>query len=242
MEKEINIAELLKDCPEGTKLYTPLIGEVKLIRIIKDPFESDKRRIWVKSLNDNIILPFSSTGHIILFGDNEDGEVMLFPSKENKSWEGFGKNKPQDTQEKNRFKVGDVVYTPGNNAGYITEISEMAVTVSNFFDYVGKFNDNQLRFASDEEIDKWNKKLHLIGSHYSKSKKKIVDWFNPFDKVLVRNKSGRWTCNLFSHYVKGKDSPQYVCINAAYYSECVPYNEKTAHLIGTFDKYEEDEK
>ena len=28
MENEINIAEILKDCSKGTKLYTPLFGEV----------------------------------------------------------------------------------------------------------------------------------------------------------------------------------------------------------------------
>lgn len=240
MEKEINIAELLKDCPAGTKLYTPLIGEVELIGIKEDYFESNKRCIWVKSLNNNTILPFSLTGHIILFKGDEDGEVLLFPSKENRSWEGFGKNKPQDTKE-GCFKVGDIVYTPGNNVGYITEISEMAVTVSNFFDYMGKFNDNQLRFASDEEIDKWNKKLHLSGNHYSKSKKKIIDWFNPFDKVLVRDEDNElWDCSLFSYYTKNQVHP-YFCLGV-YYAHCIPYNEKTAHLIGTFDEYKEDGK
>lgn len=30
MEKEINIAEILKDKPQGTKLYSPICGECKL--------------------------------------------------------------------------------------------------------------------------------------------------------------------------------------------------------------------
>ena len=34
MEK-INIAELLKDCPKGMELYSPLCGECKLDMIIK---------------------------------------------------------------------------------------------------------------------------------------------------------------------------------------------------------------
>lgn len=29
----INVAEKLKGCPEGTKLYSPLYGEVEFVRI-----------------------------------------------------------------------------------------------------------------------------------------------------------------------------------------------------------------
>lgn len=30
MNNEINIAEILKDCPKGTKLYSPLFGNITL--------------------------------------------------------------------------------------------------------------------------------------------------------------------------------------------------------------------
>ena len=30
MENKINIAEILRDCPKDTKLYSPLFGEVEL--------------------------------------------------------------------------------------------------------------------------------------------------------------------------------------------------------------------
>lgn len=33
MENKINIAELLKDCPKGTKLYSPLCGECYFDRL-----------------------------------------------------------------------------------------------------------------------------------------------------------------------------------------------------------------
>ena len=29
----INIADILKDCPKGTKLYSPICGECRLIKI-----------------------------------------------------------------------------------------------------------------------------------------------------------------------------------------------------------------
>ena len=245
MKKEINIAKLLKDCQAGTKLYSPIAGEVELLQVTNKYlfFEQEEDRIIVKHVDNHAVLIFTSTGHFELRPGNNSGEVMLFPSKENRSWENFKKNKSQNIQE-GRFKIGDVVCTPEGNVGYITEISIMAVTVSNLFDYIGKLNDNQLRFASDEDIDKWNKKLHLSGNHYSKSKKKIIDWFNPFDKVLVRDEyCEMWRCNFFSHYDKSpKSLYPYCCLDDKHFSYCIPYNEKTAHLVGTNDDYKEDEK
>lgn len=34
MENKINIAEILRDMPEGTKLYSPLLGEVKFKEVV----------------------------------------------------------------------------------------------------------------------------------------------------------------------------------------------------------------
>lgn len=36
MGNKINIAEILKDCPKGTKLYSPIYGEVELSQICKN--------------------------------------------------------------------------------------------------------------------------------------------------------------------------------------------------------------
>ena len=33
MNENLNLVEILKDCPEGTKLYSPIIGEVEFKRI-----------------------------------------------------------------------------------------------------------------------------------------------------------------------------------------------------------------
>ena len=237
MEREINIAELLKDCPKGTKLYTPIAGDVELFKVTEDP------KVLVRVPGDNLTLEFTPIGHYTFYFDNK-GEVLLFPSKDNRSWENFEKDKKDKTESKdtleNGFKIGDVVCTQGNYVGYIVEISIMSVTVNNLLDYVGKFNDDQLRFATDEEIDKWNNSLHLNGYHYSKSKKKIVDWFRPFDRVLVRNgRYGKWRCSLFSYYEKEREKQPYFCGNSSW-EYCIRYNEKTAHLIGTRDDYEED--
>ena len=60
--------------------------------------------------------------------------------------------------------------------------------------------------------------------------------FKPFDQVLVRdNNTHPWKCDIFSHYIQN-DKFQYRCIGNAYVY-CIPYNEETAHLLGTNKEY-----
>lgn len=42
MNKKLNLVEILKDCPEGTKLYSTICGEVKLSHIENEvkPFKN----------------------------------------------------------------------------------------------------------------------------------------------------------------------------------------------------------
>lgn len=66
------------------------------------------------------------------------------------------------------------------------------------------------------------------------------DKFNPntlksFDKVIVKNINGEWTCAIFSHITDCGDGYQYGCcyIICKY---CIPYNNDTKHLVGTTDE------
>lgn len=80
MKNKINIAEILKDCPKGTKLYSPLYGECKLERI-----HNELKKIIV-STSDGMVISFYSDGKYFQI---DNSECMLFPSKENTTWEGF---------------------------------------------------------------------------------------------------------------------------------------------------------
>lgn len=61
--------------------------------------------------------------------------------------------------------------------------------------------------------------------------------FKPFDKVLVRDgNKEKWKADLFSYKTKN-DVFSYMCVSDSYI-ECIPYNEKTAHLLGTTENYE----
>ena len=65
-----------------------------------------------------------------------------------------------------------------------------------------------------------------------------IKTFKPFDKVLVReNNNDMWKCDLFSHSVNNALC-KYVCVGS-WYKQSIPYNEETAHLLGTTDDYVE---
>ena len=59
--------------------------------------------------------------------------------------------------------------------------------------------------------------------------------FKPFDKVLGRGcETDRWRADLFSHM---NETGEFICIGYVW-EECIPYNEQTAHLLGTTENYE----
>ena len=59
MNENLNLAEILKDCPEGTKLYSPIYGDVELVKVI----QSDEYPIQIK-LNNNSTDEFTKEGRI----------------------------------------------------------------------------------------------------------------------------------------------------------------------------------
>ena len=62
-------------------------------------------------------------------------------------------------------------------------------------------------------------------------KKFDYNTLKPFDKILVRNSdSHSWRANFLSHI----DCGIFYCINMVW-SQTIPYNDETKHLIGTTD-------
>ena len=86
MNENLNLVEILKDCPEGTKLYSPIFGEVEF-----------------ESINDIIgpIVVTTNTGNAECFtADGKmytyyNGECLLFPSKEQRDWSKFKPKQPK---------------------------------------------------------------------------------------------------------------------------------------------------
>ena len=77
MNENINLCQILKDCPKGTKLWSPVWGDITFETI--DTF-------------DGLVYVLKHKGvHIIL--DNgkfdADGECIIFPSKDQRDWNKF---------------------------------------------------------------------------------------------------------------------------------------------------------
>lgn len=59
--------------------------------------------------------------------------------------------------------------------------------------------------------------------------------FKPFDKVLVRDyDDDPWCATHYSHF--NNEQQRHYC-TSSYWNQCVPYNENTAHLLGTTKAY-----
>lgn len=230
----MNIAEILKNVPKGTKLYSPAFGEVEFSYILKSDLISVK--------TDNFSVIFRSNGTL-----SETGECMLFPSRENRDWNNFYICS---------FKKGDFIvkeYQDGKK--FIAIFSHFGGPHEYTTNYLcllrpgGKFKPNsgfgignikEARLATNSEkkelldaIERngytWNndtltlEEIHKYNIYSLKS----------FDRVLVRDVyTDYWKAGIYSHYAGNCNEYPYVCV-ANLYKQCIPYNDETKHLVGT---------
>lgn len=88
MNENLDLTEILKDCPKGTKLYSLIWGECKLDSInYNDESYPIKLKLGGESLAD--ITKYGR--HSIKY----NGECTLFPSKEVRTWDNFKPKKPK---------------------------------------------------------------------------------------------------------------------------------------------------
>ena len=85
MNENLNLVEILKDCPKGTKLYSIIYGEVEF-----DGIEYGKE--YPVKYVDSEDMKLTVTAQGLLFSPF-DGECTLFPSKEQRDWSKFKPNK-----------------------------------------------------------------------------------------------------------------------------------------------------
>ena len=78
----LNLVEILKDCPKGTKLYSTTHGEVKFVAIN----DHSSYPIMVQT-NNNLVLNMTASGKCTY--KHEDAECILFPSKDQRDWSKF---------------------------------------------------------------------------------------------------------------------------------------------------------
>ena len=75
MNENINLCEILKDCPINTEFYSPLIGNCKLSSI-SDVISVTKSGRFFHIESDGFMF----------FDGIKSAELMLYPSREQRDW------------------------------------------------------------------------------------------------------------------------------------------------------------
>lgn len=234
MNNNINIAEILKDYPKRTKLYSPLFGNVTL-----ESINSYGTGTTIEVKSHDSYYSFYKTG---IYYNHAGAECLLFPSSEMRDWSKF-------------FKRGDVVIKNGGGMAAVFDgwandtYTEFNTTINLYGD--GNTGEEKVcdtllfRKATDEECKKFIEKIEraLKGKYNPKTlqiepvKPEVPFNLKPFDKVLVRDDPNqKWTVDMFSYYNQEDNDYPYICVGN-HYCHCLPYNEQTAHLVGTKEFY-----
>lgn len=234
--KDINIAEILKDCPMGTKLYSPLFGNVELFSVSENNIP-----IKVRISKGRTYDYYSFTSEGYYYVGYYDAECLLFPSREMRDWNKF-------------FKPGDVIIKNGGGMAAVFDgwandtYTEFNTTINLYCD--GNTGEEEVcdthlfRKATGEERKQFIEKAErILKGKYNPETLQVEPVksecpFKAFDKVLVRdNERQVWRANYFSHYRENNEVCLYACIDFNYLY-CIPY-EGNEHLLGTIDPYTE---
>lgn len=233
MENKINIVEILRDMPKGTKLYSPLFGKCEYRGV-----DNSKYPIVIKaqSTDGKAFKGLMKDGRY--FDGYEEAECSLFPSARMRDWSKF-------------FKRGDVVVN--EYSGLITvfdgwkndDYTKFNTTIDYYkvSDSWGKediYCTGIYRRATDEERAKFiaAAEEHYGGKYNPETLRvepvKVAEPkcpFEPFQKVLVRDScDNKWRADYFSHYEDNRLFP-YCCVGDSY-KVCIAY-EGNKHLLGT---------
>ena len=113
--QELNLCEILKDCPKGEEFWSPLFGYVKLHKI-----NHEAKKVVVIS---NIKMPcdINNDGTMLIYGV-VSSEIMLFPSKEQRDWTKVKYEKKKERFDPKTLKAFDRVIVYGKNEGWFCSI------------------------------------------------------------------------------------------------------------------------
>lgn len=237
MENEIkmNILEILKKCPIGTKLYSSICGECELHNVLDNTFSV---------ISGKTIFVFLHDGRY-----KAEGEVCIFPSKKNRDWNKF--------QMSNAYKNGDIIHIITKNKNeYITIFKNiknddlcshamLAIKTSEFYKtiYTDICHIKEHKLATKKEKERLFEQIENNGYKWNSQTKTLekliedkfdISTLKPFDKVLARDSNTDvWEINFFS-----SKRDNYFLTMTRSYEQCIPY-EPNKHLLETDEKCDE---
>ena len=169
-----------------------------------------------------------------------------------------------EVEKQYEFKDGDIAFADFGNTQDVFIVSGKTNLSEGYYSFIAlnlnstkalnigykksffKENLNTIRLATEEEKQQLFDALAKEGKGWDAEKKLIVALkpkceFKPFDKVLCRNsKDDTWEADFFARLTRKEidytQSGKYLCVGDLW-MYCIPYNEETAHLLGTTDEW-----
>ena len=238
MNENLNLVEILKDCPKGMELDCTMYDNATFGGIIENRLYPIK--VYV---GDGPTMMLTKYGQ---YTYNDFAKCIIFPKGET-TWEGF--------VPPCKFKDGDIVATnTGNWIGITTGghahsymptycVLSHNREVKLYFGRKEEWGFNRL--ATEEEKQRLFDAIKELGYNWNaetKTLEKLVEHkFDPktlmaFDKVLVKDDGDWiWRVDIISVPADYNDNIPYL-IGDNDFDWIIPYNEETKHLVGTHDE------
>ena len=179
METEINIVEILKDKPQGTKLYSSACGKCKLEEV-------DDKSFKISFYNSKFGFMNGGEGYLDKNGKlYDDGECVVFPSKEMRDWRKFD------------WKKGDVLV---NKDGDVYIIFERFVD-DTYCSFLGKY----YLWKENNDTEQFYEKERLLTSDFQKAGKDAAQTYINTIEERLGGKLNRESLEVEKTHPKFKD-------------------------------------
>lgn len=150
METKINIAAILKDKPQGTKLYSSACGKCNLVSV-------DDKSFKISFYNSKFGFMNGGDGYLDKFGKlYDDGECVIFPSKEMRDWRKFS------------WRKGDVLVSTDGKCKVIFERFDDDTYTS----FVGKYYVEC--YGKNDELLDYEEEHYGDTVNYTKESKEVA--------------------------------------------------------------------
>ena len=164
-----------------------------------------------------------------------------------------------EIEKQHEFKDGDILYSNlvGNKV-FIAKIEEKGILYSyvymdiynkvlnidkdETFSISGCIYNGNIRLATDSEKQQLFSALAKEGKRWNPVTKQIEDLpkkceLKPMDWCLMKDSTKYWELCQFAYTRKVHGTTIYSAVGGLIYYKCIPYNEETAHLLGTTDEW-----
>ena len=110
--EELNLVEILKDCPRDYKLYSPVFGNVRLLEVFTDC--ENPSFVIATGYPPMAMVHLSPNGKL-----TRAGECIVFPAKDQRDWSKFAPN------AKPKFNAGDRIIDLTRQNNHVYEVLEV---------------------------------------------------------------------------------------------------------------------